>query len=70
MRYVLARLEKEEREQAYRFYVTKGLQLVPQNKWITMDYMELLNPQAVEKPKSGDEIALDIISRAGLKFGE
>ena len=69
MRYVEARIDEYNREEAYRIYVTKSLQLIPQNKHLTKDYNELLKTQRVD-PRSGDEIAIDIIKRAGLTFGE
>lgn len=68
MRYVEARIDEYHREEAYRIYVTKSLQLAPQNKYVRMSYNEALKPQKVDN-RGGDEIAMDIISRAGLKFG-
>lgn len=68
MRYVLARIKQNNRDEAYRIYVTKSLQLAPQNKCITKDYTEFANPQKVET-RSGGQIVLDVIKKAGLKFG-
>lgn len=68
MRYVLARIEEDSREEAYRIYVCKSLQLIPQNKCLTKDYLDILAPQEVD-PRSGDDIALDVIANAGLNFG-
>lgn len=69
MRYVEARIDEYNREEAYRIYVTKSLQLIPQNKHLTKDYGEIMKPQKIDQ-RSGDEIAIDIMRKAGLKFGE
>lgn len=69
MRYVEARIDDFNREEAYRFYVTKSLQLVPQNKYISTSYEDVLKPKKIDN-RSGDEIAIDIMERAGLKFGD
>lgn len=68
MRYVDARMDESVREQAYRIYVTRSLQLAPQQKYVKMSYEDALKPQKVER-RSGDEIMMDIITRAGLRFG-
>ena len=67
MRYAEARFDEYQREQAYRSYVTKSLQLIPQNKFIDTSYSEILNPKPVDT-RSGDEIALDVMQKAGLHF--
>jgi len=68
MRYVEARIDKYQREEAYRIYTTRSLQLMPQSKWIEMTYLDALKPH--EKEKSGDEILLDTMINAGLRFEE
>lgn len=68
MRYVEARIDEYNREEAYRIYVSKSLQLAPQGKWLTIQYQDLLNPKE-EETRSGDEIVEDIMLRAGLQFG-
>lgn len=71
MRYVEARLDEYQREKAYRSYVTRSLQLIPQNAYITASFDELLNPQkAKESAKTGDEIVADVMAQAGLRFSE
>lgn len=67
MRYVKARLEKEQRDEAYRIFVCDSLQLMPQNKYLAKRYSDLIKKDK-ESQKSGDEIVLDIMSRAGLKW--
>lgn len=59
------------RDEAYRTYITKSLQLVPQNKYITTPYLDLIDGarEKGKKPElSGDEIAEDVMARAGLHF--
>ena len=68
MRYVEARIDEHNREEAYRIYVTKSLQLSPQNKYLTATYEDMLKPHKIDR-RTGDEIVVDIIKRAGLKFG-
>lgn len=70
MRYVLARLNERDREEAYRIYVTKSLQLNPQNQWLSIDFYDILNKREEIDTRSGDEIASDIIKLAGLRFEE
>lgn len=68
MRYVEARFDKYQREEAYRIYVTRSLQLAPQGKNLVKTYEEILKPENNDT-RSGDEIAKDVILKAGLKFG-
>lgn len=70
MRYVKARLEEEERTWTYRFYVANSLQNIPQGKHLQSTLHDIIyNPQPVDT-RTGDEIAADIIFRAGLVFGD
>lgn len=69
MRYVEARAEEDDRELTYRIYVSRSLQLIPQNKYLKKDFYEYLNPKA-EDNRSGNEIVSDIMLRAGLHFEE
>ena len=68
MRYVEARLDDYQRELAYRSYVTKSLQLIPQNSYITTTFDEIMYPEKIDT-RSGDDIAADVIKNAGLTFG-
>lgn len=65
-----ARFEEFNREEAYRIYITRSLQLAPQMKYIPKPFYEIISPTPAEEEKSGDEIAADIMKRAGLKFGD
>ena len=62
-------MDEYNRDKAYRIFVTKSLQLIPQSKFITKDFNAFLKPQKIDM-RSGDDIALDIMKRAGLRFGE
>jgi len=69
LRYVEARIESLMRDEAYRAYMAKSLQLIPQNKYITTSYFDLFDKKQDKKPElSGDEIVEDIMARAGLHF--
>lgn len=70
MRYVEARIEENDRTEAYRILVSKNLQLAPQGKYLDMNYTDIIQPEKKEDQKSGSEIALDIIKRAGLNFNK
>lgn len=68
MRYVLAELEKEQRTEAYRIYITDSMYYKAQNKYITVRYYDLLQPKELDD-RTGDEIAQDVINRLGLIVG-
>lgn len=57
------------REWTFRHYVANSLKLIPENKYIQPTLYEVLNPQP-EDDRTADEIVLDIMNRAGLKFEE
>lgn len=65
-RYVVARLEDENREMIYRFFVTQSLRLLPQNKYLTKNLFEMLG-DIPEETRTGDEIAQEFIAMSGLK---
>lgn len=67
MRYVVARYKMEQREMAYRIFVTDSLQLIPQNKYLTTRYKDSIKTKKKDN-RTGDEIAADVIKRAGLSF--
>lgn len=70
MRYVVARLEEYSREMTYRFYIANSLQNIPQGKYTTKTLYDLLydSAEVEEDNRTGDEIAIDIMTRAGLVF--
>lgn len=57
------------RDWTFRHYVSNSLKLIPENKYIQPTLYEVLNPQP-EDDRTADEIVLDIMTRAGLKFEE
>lgn len=67
MRYVRARYEEQQRELAYRIFVTDSLQNIPQNKYLTVRYKDLIYPKK-EDTRTGDEVALQVITKLGLTF--
>ena len=69
MRYVKARIEEHNREEIYRIYITRSLQLIPQNQCLKVHYTDLLKPQEVDT-RNGDQIVADIMNLAGLTFGD
>lgn len=70
MRYVVARLEEYSREMTYRFYIANSLQNIPQGKCCTITLYDLMygSAEVEEDDRTGDEIAIDIMQRAGLVF--
>lgn len=78
MRYAIARWAKQQRDMAYRIYITDALYTISENtmkfgggRSMQKRYIEMIEPPQKEH-RSGDEVAIDIIKRAGLipKGGE
>lgn len=74
MKYVYARMEKEHKETLYRAYITDTLQVIAENtarfaggKTISKRYVDFIRPDKY-RGKTGNEVAADIIRRAGLKL--
>lgn len=66
MRYVKARYAEYKQSLAYRIYITDSLYYYGNNQRLTKRYIDIVMPEPVD-PRSGDEIALDVISRLDLK---
>ena len=73
MRYALARYQSQQRDLAYRIYVADCLRIISENtakmgggSYITAKFADIINPKPVEK-RTGEEIAADIIKRAGIE---
>lgn len=62
---MMARLEQDVKETAFRNYVTDSLQILPQRKYIAKRYAELVDFTSKDT-RSGDEIAAEVIEKAGL----
>ena len=67
MRYALARHNQEQRTAAYRIYVTDSLFYMGQNMRPSVRFYDVLNKK--QEDKSAEEIAISVISGAGLSFG-
>lgn len=72
--YASARLEEDIRREVYEVYVTDALRHITENtarfgggQFMKSRYYDSIHPQPVSD-KSGEEIAADIIRRAGLKM--
>jgi DNA-binding cell septation regulator SpoVG len=57
----------ESSEWEYRYYVADSLQAMPQNKYKVHSLKEILHPKE-EDTRSGDDIAEDVMRKAGLTF--
>ena len=73
MRYATARFNQHRRDLAYRIYVTDCLRMTTENTakmskgaYTTVRFYDFINQKPVDK-RSGDEIAADIIERAGIE---
>ena len=56
-----------EDETVFRVYVCESLHLAPQDKYLTAKYAEIITPKKAES-RSPDELAADIIRKAGLSI--
>ena len=66
--------KKQEEEKRYRYYLTDCLKLITENtakyaggSYLTISFRDIMDPKPVIE-KSGDEIAAEVIMRAGLKI--
>ena len=73
MRYAMARFNQHQRDLAYRIYVTDCLRMATENtakmsqgSYTTERFYDIINPNPVDN-RSGNEIAADIIKRAGIE---
>lgn len=66
MRYLVACIKRDRREESYRVYVTDSLYYSGQNKTVSKRYIDLVNAKPVEH-RSADDIIDDVVHRVGLK---
>lgn len=73
MRYAAARFNQHQRDLAYRIYVTDCLRIISENtakigggSYITAKFEDIINQKPVDN-RTGEEIAADIIKRAGIE---
>jgi len=57
LRYVISRSKESEREEAYRIYVTKGIELFVH---MNIPYTELIKPTEQKEERSSEEIISSI----------
>ena len=72
MRYAMARYQSQQRDLAYRIYVTDCLRIISENtakigggSYINAKISDIINPKPVDN-RTGEEIAADIIKLAGI----
>jgi hypothetical protein len=66
LKYVEARTDSDIREWRYRNYVADCLMIATdRTKTVTTRFEDLINPKPVDT-RTGEEIAADVIKRAGL----
>lgn len=73
MRYAMARFNQHQRDLAYRIYVCDCLRMATENtakmgggSYIAVKFSDIINPNPVDN-RTGEEIAADIIKRAGIE---
>ena len=73
MRYAMARYQSQQRDLAYRIYVTDCLRMVTENTakmsqgaYTVARFYDIINPKPVDN-RNVEEIAADIIKRAGIE---
>ena len=73
MRYAMARYQSQQRDLAYRIYVSECLRIISENtakmgggNYITVKLADIINPKPVDN-RPVEEIAADIIKRAGIE---
>lgn len=65
--YVLCRIKQHEQEVAYRFYMSDFLYYMGKGMVLEQRYRDIAFSTKKVDTRSADEIALDVIKRAGLK---
>ena len=69
VKYLLAKLVYESTEWEYKYYVADSLQCIPQSKYKVHSLREIMTPANIDS-RSGEEIAIDIINKAGITIME
>ena len=79
MRYVLARYNREQREEAYRIYISDGLRFISENstrsafesggKYLNLRYYDLIYPSAPDE-RTADDIINHVKQGLGRLGGE
>ena len=73
MRYAIARFNQHQRDLAYRIYVAECLRMISENaasggggSYMAVKFEDIITPKPVDN-RTGEEIAADIIKRAGIE---
>ena len=66
MRYVKCKWQERQQDLTYRIYITDSLYCIGRNKMLEKRYYDVINPPKIDN-RSGNEIAVDVIQRLGLK---
>ena len=66
MKYAMSKYKMYEEELAYRVYIADSLFYSADNKKLVKRYSDVIRPAPVDN-RTGDEIALDVINRLGLR---
>ena len=73
MRYAIARYQSQQRDLAYRIYISDCLRIISENtakicggSYIVAKFADIINPKPVDN-RTGEEIAADIIKLAGIE---
>ena len=73
MRYAMARYQSQQRDLAYRIYVSECLRMIGENtakvsggSYMTAKFEEIISQKPADN-KTGEEIAADIIKMAGIE---
>lgn len=64
----MSRYKYEQHDLAYKTYITDSLFYQAQNQRLTTRYYDIINKKVDDR--TGDEIAMDVILSAGLRFKE
>jgi len=56
-------------EKSYRVYVTESLRLAAERKYINSSWADIIKKKDYDS-RTGNEIALDVMKLAGLKFDD
>ena len=74
MRYVVSKYKEQQKEMAYRIYVTECLRVITENtakqgggSYINKPFADVIGSNKPKDERTADEIIADITKRAGLE---
>ena len=65
MCYLIAQFKQQQKDEAYRIYVTDSMFYQSDNKRLNTRYYDLINKKV--ETRSANEIISDVLNKAGLK---